>query len=74
MVRNQLYNFMFSPVEKLCAQGNLWLRMFFRQKKGINPLPFHTWFLLENYIGAKWRSKNIAPDEKIEYFELDYNG
>lgn len=25
-------------------------------------------------IGAKWTSKNIAPDEKIETFELDYDG
>lgn len=25
-------------------------------------------------LGAKWTSKNIAPDEKIESFELDYDG
>ncbi|CAI9299889.1 unnamed protein product [Lactuca saligna] len=25
-------------------------------------------------LGAKWTSKNIAPDEKIETFELDYDG
>ncbi|KAM7470119.1 hypothetical protein LguiA_008302 [Lonicera macranthoides] len=25
-------------------------------------------------LGAKWRSKSIAPDEKIETFELDYGG
>lgn len=25
-------------------------------------------------VGAKWTSKNIAPDEKIESFELDYDG
>lgn len=25
-------------------------------------------------IGAKWTNKNIAPDEKIETFELDYDG
>ncbi|XP_071711796.1 pre-mRNA-splicing factor SLU7-like [Rutidosis leptorrhynchoides] len=25
-------------------------------------------------VGAKWTSKNIAPDEKIEAFELDYDG
>jgi hypothetical protein len=25
-------------------------------------------------VGAKWTSKHIAPDEKIETFELDYDG
>lgn len=25
-------------------------------------------------LGAKWTNKNIAPDEKIETFELDYDG
>ncbi|KAH7838978.1 hypothetical protein Vadar_033345 [Vaccinium darrowii] len=25
-------------------------------------------------VGAKWTGKNIAPDEKIETFELDYDG
>ncbi|CAL5334288.1 unnamed protein product [Camellia sinensis] len=25
-------------------------------------------------VGAKWTDKNIAPDEKIETFELDYDG
>ncbi|KAK6777541.1 hypothetical protein RDI58_024258 [Solanum bulbocastanum] len=25
-------------------------------------------------LGAKWTGKHIAPDEKIEQFELDYNG
>lgn len=25
-------------------------------------------------MGAKWTSKNISPDEKIETFELDYDG
>ncbi|KAL7219821.1 hypothetical protein ACSBR2_012813 [Camellia fascicularis] len=25
-------------------------------------------------VGAKWTNKNIAPDEKIETFELDYDG
>nr|KAJ0218093.1 hypothetical protein LSAT_V11C300118980 [Lactuca sativa] len=25
-------------------------------------------------LGAKWTSKNLAPDEKIETFELDYDG
>lgn len=25
-------------------------------------------------IGAKWTNKNIAPDEKMESFELDYDG
>lgn len=25
-------------------------------------------------MGAKWTGKNIAPDEKIETFELDYDG
>lgn len=25
-------------------------------------------------IGAKWTNKNIAPDEKIETFDLDYDG
>lgn len=25
-------------------------------------------------IGAKWTNMHIAPDEKIESFELDYNG
>ncbi|CAI0445827.1 unnamed protein product [Linum tenue] len=25
-------------------------------------------------IGAKWNNKHIAPDEKIETFELDYDG
>ncbi|KAM7474375.1 hypothetical protein LguiB_021618 [Lonicera macranthoides] len=25
-------------------------------------------------LGAKWRSKSIAPDEKIETFDLDYGG
>lgn len=25
-------------------------------------------------MGAKWTNKNIAPDEKIETFELDYDG
>ncbi|XP_057958788.1 pre-mRNA-splicing factor SLU7-A-like [Malania oleifera] len=25
-------------------------------------------------VGAKWTSKHIAPDEKIESFELDYDG
>ncbi|KAK3026161.1 hypothetical protein RJ639_040548 [Escallonia herrerae] len=25
-------------------------------------------------LGAKWTSKNIAPDEKVETFELDYDG
>lgn len=25
-------------------------------------------------LGAKWTGKNIAPDEKIEQFELDYDG
>lgn len=25
-------------------------------------------------LGAKWTNKNIAPDEKIESFELDYDG
>lgn len=25
-------------------------------------------------LGAKWTSKSIAPDEKIETFELDYEG
>ncbi|XAR56547.1 hypothetical protein NMG60_11037079 [Bertholletia excelsa] len=25
-------------------------------------------------VGAKWTDKNIAPDEKIENFELDYDG
>ncbi|GJR26586.1 pre-mRNA-splicing factor SLU7-like protein [Tanacetum coccineum] len=25
-------------------------------------------------LGAKWTRKNIAPDEKIETFELDYDG
>ena len=24
--------------------------------------------------GAKWTNRNIAPDEKIETFELDYDG
>lgn len=25
-------------------------------------------------VGAKWSNKHIAPDEKIETFELDYDG
>lgn len=25
-------------------------------------------------VGAKWTNKHIAPDEKIETFELDYDG
>lgn len=25
-------------------------------------------------LGAKWTNKHIAPDEKIETFELDYDG
>ncbi|XP_041005921.1 pre-mRNA-splicing factor SLU7-A isoform X3 [Juglans microcarpa x Juglans regia] len=25
-------------------------------------------------VGAKWTSKHIAPDEKVETFELDYDG
>ncbi|RHN80388.1 putative pre-mRNA splicing Prp18-interacting factor [Medicago truncatula] len=25
-------------------------------------------------IGARWTSKHVAPDEKIETFELDYDG
>ncbi|GAB2282250.1 hypothetical protein Dimus_016800 [Dionaea muscipula] len=25
-------------------------------------------------LGAKWTGKHIAPDEKIEHFELDYDG
>lgn len=25
-------------------------------------------------LGAKWTGKSIAPDEKIEQFELDYDG
>lgn len=25
-------------------------------------------------MGAKWTNKNIAPDEKIETFDLDYDG
>ncbi|CAI9290740.1 unnamed protein product [Lactuca saligna] len=25
-------------------------------------------------LGAKWTSKNIAPNEKIETFQLDYDG
>lgn len=25
-------------------------------------------------MGAQWTNKNIAPDEKIETFELDYDG
>ncbi|GMH20884.1 hypothetical protein Nepgr_022726 [Nepenthes gracilis] len=25
-------------------------------------------------VGAKWTGKHIAPDEKIEHFELDYEG
>lgn len=25
-------------------------------------------------VGAKWTNKHIAPDEKVETFELDYDG
>lgn len=25
-------------------------------------------------VGAKWTNKRIAPDEKVEIFELDYDG
>lgn len=35
----------------------------------------YAWKCLVSWdLGANWTSKNIAPDEKIDFFELEYDG